>query len=607
MPATRNGRWNGTVRFPRSLPFSSSLYLLPLIGVLTFCVAGLSSARADDSADITLLIRHGAPELAQRLVEHYQADTAGDAAAWAYWEKQRIALAFAREQWETVLAHVAALPTTNADPALHHWAAARAAEAELALRRPAAARARLARAIWANEPELNAQQLAEWRRLVIESYLQEKRMPDAETALQRYRQDTPQPDAEDDRLTARVWLSEGRAAEAAELLAQHTEPESQVWRLLAQLRGRQHAPETIMAQARELAHAVGAAPETRQLAWAVAAEAALANGDDAASVAALEQAVSLGHVSIGAGLLRADADVLWDAYLRYGAQLAQRAQLGFDDYQPWFDIEQRLRDKKPLEARSLMAVLAWQNPVHPQAGDAHQALARSLEKDGRGVVLEALYLSSKRVPSIDAIPPGVRYTLADVLLERGDVPAAARMLDQLPQPSGAEGAAAWQLARARVLLAGGSAELGISVLDMVVQQARELDLAQRRAALEAIEAVQTLRRHTAAIDLLQRLAVASPEMDLQRELQFWLATSYEALGDYQHATLCYLRTAYLAGDAGASDSWGQRGRYHAAAALAQAGLAGDARRLYAGLLGDDTAPAQRALALRALNELEAVR
>jgi len=609
MPVARNGRWNGTIRFPRPLSFLFLLNLLSpirrLIGLIALCLAGLSPARADEGGDIALLVRHGAPELAQRLVDHYQSNADGDVTAWAQWEKQRIALQLAREQWEAALSRIAALPP-NADPALRHWASARAAEAELALQRPAAARARLARAIWANESELNVQQLAEWRRLVIESYLQEQRAADAETALQRYRQDTPQPDEEDDRLAARVWLSEGRAAEAAELLVQRADPESRVWALLAQLRGRQHAPETILAQARELAHTTGAAAETRRQAWAVAAEAAQSYGDDAARIAALEQAVALGHAPSGAVLLPADADLLWDAYLHYGKELAQRAQLSFDDHQPWFDIEQRLRDKKPLEARALMATLAWQDPAHPLAAVAHQAFATSLERDGRGAVLEALYLHSKRVPSMDAIPPAVRYSLADVLLERGDVPAAARMMGQLSQPSGAEGAVAWQLARARVLLAGGSAELGIGVLDTVMQQARDLDLTQRRAALEAIGAVQALRRHAAAIDLLQRLAAASPEMDLQRELQFWLAKSYEALGDYQRAALCYLRTAYLAGEAAASDSWGQRGRYHAAVALAQEGLAGDARRLYAGLLGEDTAPAQRALALRALNQLEAV-
>src|SRR3569623_2835671 len=180
------------------------------------------------------------------------------------------------------------------------------------------------------------------------------------------------------------------------------------------------------------------------------------------------------------------------------------------------------------------------------------------------------------------------------------------MMGQRSQPFGAEGAVAWQLARARVLLAGGSAELCIGVLDTVMQLARVLDLTQRRAALEASGAGQALRRHAAASELLQRRAAASPEMDLQRELLFWLAKSYEALGDFQLAALCYLRTAYLAGEAAASDSCGQRGRYHAAVALAQEGRAGDARRLYAGVLGEVTAPAQRALALRALNQLEAV-
>lgn len=606
MPVALDGRWNGTVRFFRPSSFSLPASLTPLIaGALALCLAGLPSARGDDSGDISLLIRHGAPELAQRLVEHYQSEAHGDAAAWAHWEKQRIALDVARERWEAVLTRVAALPA-DADPALRRWAATRAAEAELALHRPAAARARLARAIWAKEPELNVQQLAEWRRLVIESYLQEGRAADAEAALRRYRQDTPEPDAEDDRLAARVWLTQGRAAEAADLLAERTDPESRAWTLLAQLRSRQRAPETVMAQARELAHAAEATPETRRQAWAVAAEAAQESGDEAARVAALEQAVSLGHASAGAAPARADADLLWDAYLCYGTQLAQRAQLGYDDYPSWFDIEQRLREKKPLEARALMAALAWQNPTHPLAARAHGALAASLKEGGRGAVLEELYLDSKRVPSIGAIPPGVRYTLADVLLERGDVPAAARMLGELSQPPATEQTVAWQLARARVLLAGGSAELGMSVLDDVLRRAPELDLAQRRAALEAVAAVQAQRRHAAAIDFLQLLAAASPEMDLQRELQFWLGEAHEALGDHWRAALCYLRTAYLAGDAGARDSWGQRGRYQAAAALAQAGLTGDARRLYAGLLGEDTAPVQRALALRALNQLEAV-
>src|SRR3569833_4012313 len=129
-----------------------------------------------------------------------------------------------------------------------------------------------------------------------------------------------------------------------------------------------------------------------------------------------------------------------------------------------------------------MATLAWQDPAHPLAAVAHQAFATSLERDGRGAVLEALYLHSKRVPSMDAIPPAVRYSLADVLLERGAVPAAARMMGQLSQPSGAEGAVAWQLARARVLLAGGSAELGIGVLGAGGRRARGRGGARRRAA-----------------------------------------------------------------------------------------------------------------------------
>lgn len=609
MPATCNGRRNGTLRFPRLLLFSlpsicvSSIRLVVALSV--FAVAPLSAA--DDGDDIAMLVRHGTPELAQRLIEHYQSESGDDSADWARWEKHRIALDFAQEQWETVLSRAAALPA-GVDPALRHWAQTRAAEAELTLKRPAAARERLAKLIWAREDSLGVQQLAEWRRLVIETYLADGRKEEANTALQRYRQDAASPEAEDDRLTARVWLAGGRAAEVADLLADKKDPESRSWGLLADLRAQRHSPETVMAQAQALANAAGTPPESQWRLWAIAAEAAQASGDEFGRIEMLEQAVSRDHGDVvDAGLLHADADVLWDAYQHYGTQLAQRAQLVVDDYSPWFEIEQRLHARKPVEARSLMAVLAVRDANHPLAATAHAQLAGSLEESGRGAVLEALYLHSKRIPNPDSVPPAVRYRLAKVALERGDVSVATRLMNGLSAPPADAEMVAWQLSRARALLAAGSVELGIGALESVMHQAKTLTLPQRRAALRAAGVVQTLGRHQVALALLHSLAAATPEMELQRELQFWIGQSYEALGDYQRAALSYLRTTYLAGDAAIKDDWGQRGRYHAAAALALAGLTGDARRLYAGLMGADTEPAQRALAMRALDQLESTR
>src|SRR3569623_292591 len=254
MSGKSNGRRTGMARFPRPLPLphagvstesrpgAFSIRVASAVGwlLLVFLVA-LQPVRADDDDDIAILIRNGAPDLAERLIERYQAAAGADPAAWARWEKQRIALAFARARWDQVLQRAAALPPA-ADPALRHWAGTRAAEAELALQRPAAARTRLAQLIWSKEPTLAASQLAEWRRLVIETYLAARRYADAETALQRYLLDTPERDADDDRLAARVWLGEGRAEDAASLISDKTDADSQVWRLLADLRARRHRP-----------------------------------------------------------------------------------------------------------------------------------------------------------------------------------------------------------------------------------------------------------------------------------------------------------------------------------------------------------------------------
>lgn len=606
MPAARNGLWNGLLRFRGPLLFSPPFNPRSFMRALALLLAGLAGnpAHADGGDDdIITLIRHGAPQLAQTLIDRYQAETDGDAAGWAHWEKQRIALHLALEEWEDVVKRAEALPADTADD-VRKWAQTRAAEAELALGHPAAARERLARLIWAPEESLGAAQLAEWRRLIIESYLAEQRSGDAALALQRYQQDTAQPDEEETRLIARGWLAEGRAAEAADLLAEKTDLESRALALLAELRSQRDAPDRIAAQARALALADGGEPAARRKLWAVAAEAARLGADDATRIDALERALTFGHGAAGDELL-VNADILWDAYLNYGMVLAQRAQLSTDDYQPWFEIEQRLRGVKPVEARALMALLAWHDPAHPLAATAHRRVVGAFENHAsRGVLLRALYLRSARFPSVETIPPGVRYSLAAVAFDEGDSPAAIYLIGDLPIPAADTETPAWQVARARVLLATGSDELGISVLKELMGQVASFTPTQRREVMRAAGVVQGLGHSQAALDMLHGLAAATPEMETQRELQFWAGQAYEALGDYQRAALSYLRTAYLAGETGATDDWGQLGRYHAAAVLAKAGLRADARRLYAGLLGTDTDPARRAYALRALDQLE---
>lgn len=606
MPAARNGLWNGLLRFRGPLLFSPRLNPRSIMRALALLLAGVAGnlAHADGGDDdITTLIRHGAPQLAQTLIDRYQAETDGDAAGWAHWEKQRIALHLALEEWEDVVKRAEALPPDTADD-VRKWAQTRAAEAELALGHPAAARERLARLIWAPEESLGAAQLAEWRRLIIESYLAEQRSGDAAVALQRYQQDTAQPDEEETRLIARGWLAEGRAAEAADLLAEKTDLESRALALLAELRSQRDAPDRIAAQARALALADGGEPAARRKLWAVAAEAARLGADDATRIDALERALTFGHGAAGDELL-VNADILWDAYLNYGMVLAQRAQLSTDDYQPWFEIEQRLRGVKPVEARALMALLAWHDPAHPLAAAAHRRVVGAFENHAsRGALLRALYLGSARFPSLETIPPGVRYSLAAVAFDEGDSPAAIYLIGDLPIPAADTETPAWQVERARVLLATGSDELGISVLKELMGQVASFTPTQRREVMRAAGVVQGLGHSQAALDMLHGLAAATPEMETQRELQFWAGQAYEALGDYQRAALSYLRTAYLAGETGATDDWGQLGRYHAAAVLAKAGLRADARRLYAGLLGADTDPARRAYALRALDQLE---
>src|SRR3569623_2735242 len=118
------------------------------------------------------------------------------------------------------------------------------------------------------------------------------------------------------------------------------------------------------------------------------------------------------------------------------------------------------------------------SPICARAATAHQRCAASLEESGRGAELEALYLHSTRFPKLDDVPAVVRYSLADVVLERGDLPPATRLIGDLPLPPAPGPVVTWQLARAQELLAGGRVELRLRVLDTVMLRVKDLDLAQ---------------------------------------------------------------------------------------------------------------------------------
>jgi tetratricopeptide (TPR) repeat protein len=166
-----------------------------------------------------------------------------------------------------------------------------------------------------------------------------------------------------------------------------------------------------------------------------------------------------------------------------------------------------------------------------------------------------------------------------------------------PDPAVAD--AAWQLKRAHVFILGGDPEQGVAALQKLIESKAPVDSDD---VLQEIFGLQTLHRDKEAIPLFEALQKTDLQPEQRRQLLYWTADSYKAVGDFTKAAELYLRSAMLPGPF-TMDQWAQTARYQAAQMLAQAGYIEDARNLYQGLLGATRDPAQQAVLNHDLQQL----
>ncbi|HHM04685.1 MAG TPA: hypothetical protein ENJ19_02950 [Gammaproteobacteria bacterium] len=588
-------------------PFRGPLCLYVVLMTLALPAGGAAHPPPDPDGtleEVVRLKRDGAPDLALRLLDTYQPPPSpGTLPAWELWERQRLILLASAGHWAALVERADALPD-GVSPEFLQWAHTRAAMAELALSRGAAARRRLAALLWRDGATVTDEQRARWRRLLIKSYLADKRYEDARTAMVRYRQDYGRGGDSARELEARLALLSAYPAQAVAVLDGVAGEEARVLRWLARLRSGQMPPVAVLAGVIKALDDPALSPAGKRRLWLIAARAAQRDGDHSNRVRALEQALSYPPPAHrGDELLGGDGDELWQAYRDYGMELANRAQLLLGEAAPWFETARRIHALRPRDARALLATLAQQGGV---GGDmtalAHQEFARRLgELPQGGRLLRALYLDSERFPRIEDIPAIVRYPLLAQALADEDMALASRLSAGLVQAPPGGNAVDWQLRRARLLLLGRQYDAAVNALERVME-------AQQRWSRDGLDRynqilfdLQILGRHEEALRLFDLALARAGDPGLSREILFWMADSYKALGHFDTAARYYLRSARLDDDP--AGIWGQTARYHAAEALTDAGLRDDARRIYRDLLRRTGDPSRRAALKRKLDQL----
>jgi tetratricopeptide (TPR) repeat protein len=220
------------------------------------------------------------------------------------------------------------------------------------------------------------------------------------------------------------------------------------------------------------------------------------------------------------------------------------------------------------------------------------------QKDGDNL-LRHLYLDSTRFKDVAAIPAGVRYLLVDDVLELPDIPLASQLMRGLDEAPTGTDPAAWQLQRARVFVLGGNPDAGIAALQQLLAVSAAVNPDD---VLQVLFDLQTLGRDKEAIPFFEHLLASTLQPEQRRQILYWTADSYRALGDYPKAAELYLRSAMLP-DPFSMDQWAQTARYQAAQVLGKAGFIEDARNLYRGLLNATHDAARQAVLEHDLQQL----
>jgi tetratricopeptide (TPR) repeat protein len=550
---------------------------------------------------VRALIAGGARGLAVHVIDRQQSRPSISKDDWMKWERLRVRAYKAAGSWKALAARADAL-IPGLPRTFVNWLVTEAAEADLRARDGAHARRLLRRLLWQGGKTHSAER-ARWRRLVIRSYLTDDQVDDARTALLRYMQDFPVQGGEWTVLRATVLLRTHRPVEAFRALVGADTDSAKLLRLYAGLRIHAYKMATVIHQATHLAQSSHLDPTVRRKAWILLAQAAQRARDAHLRALALEHALVLPpRTDILTPFFPISADDLWKAYDRLAEKRGNRDRLLVGNDAPWLREARAASKKDPVLSRALYAFLATHAASAKVRAESHRRLADSLYDAGGTLAVTALYMSSTRFPSLQSVPTSIRVRLVNEALKVHNIKMAARLMKDFAQPPRGEDADQWVLRRARTLIYGGDPASAVDLLNTLLKSRKQFSTKLGRRTTQVLFDLQAVDDHKQAVRLLHELYDRVSDLELRRELLYWMADSRSALGQHQDAAELYLRSAAM-GPQGNKDLWAQSARYHAAQALADAGLIDDAHNVYAALLRITRDPDQRALIQRKMQQL----
>ncbi len=556
---------------------------------------------ADERLDLLKNISAaGAPLLTLKMLDQAQPGIDQDLYEWILWEQERFSILAEWEQWDQLLIRIETLPADIPDQFKQQTVTFKA-RAFLELGQSSAARKVLRERLWLDLDQDSSNDET-WRRLIIESYINEGRSDDARVAMLRFDQDFSSTDLDWLLLRARVLIESGRHEQAIQVLAGREEWQAKMTSMLAAFRQQRIDKQELWRQVSKRSEDADLSAAERSSLWALGYFAA-EQMSPVDRVVALESLFRNRQPS-PLKLFQLQVDLLWQAYVEYAELVGNRSELLLGDDEKWLELAESASQATPVKARALYAMLmlnSASSEASNRAAAGYLATFAEIDEDERNL-LENLFNNSTTFSNARNIPAGIRFQLVDLALKSADIEEATRLMSGLNTVPPGISRFDWQLRQSRVLILGGRYEEGDQALQGLISEYLEPKPEATDRILQVLFDMQTVEMHEQAIEHFQRLLQLDIEPKRRREIFYWIADSYRGLEKYQQAALLYLQSAMMPAP-DAMDPWAQTARFNAAESLQLAGLVDDARRIYQALLQVTEDPARRSVLSHKIQQL----
>ena len=577
------------------------LVVLLVAGLGLFSPLLTGSLRADERLDLLKNISSaGAPLLTLKMLDQAQPGIDQALYEWILWEQERLAILAEWKQWDQLLIRIEGLPADIPDQ-FKQQATTYKARAYLELGQTSSARQVLRERLWLDQSQESAS-YETWRRLIIESYIDDGRTEDARVAMLRFDQDFDSTDLSWLLLRARVLIESERYEQATRLLQGRDEWQARLTSMLATFRQQRIDKAELWRQVKKRSANADIGEAERSSLWALGYFAAqkMSSADRAVALESLFRSEQESPLK----LFQVSVDLLWEAYVEYAELVGNRAELLLGADEKWLELASAASAATPVKARALFAMLMLRSQDHEVSNRAAAGYMQTFKEvdEAERRLLENLFNHSQTFSNARNIPAGIRFQLVDLALKSADIEEATRLMSGLDSVPPGTSRFDWQLRRSRVLILGGRYDEGNLVLQELIAEYIEPQPAATDRILQVLFDIQTVGLHAQAIDHFGHLLQLDIELKQRREILYWIGDSYRGLEKYDQAALLYLQSAMMPGP-DSMDPWAQTARFNAAESLQLAGLVDDARRIYQALLRVTEDQARRSVLSHKIQQL----